>query len=114
MAELSRLPGPSADAYEWQFQGACLQADPSLFFHPDGERGPARARRDAAAVAVCAGCPVLQACRNHGLSVREPYGVWGGLTEDDREALYKAERSAQRKNKVIAATADSTALAIAS
>jgi WhiB family redox-sensing transcriptional regulator len=95
MAELSRLPGPSADAYEWQFEGACLTADPSLFFHPDGERGPSRARRDAAAVAVCAGCPVLQACRNHALSVREPYGVWGGLTEDDRETLYRSQRAAK-------------------
>ena len=113
MAELSRLPGPSADAYEWQFEGACLEADPSLFFHPDGERGPARARRDAAAVAVCAGCPVLQACRNHGLSVREPYGVWGGLTEDDREAIYKAERPAGRirKNTVTAATSETLAVA---
>ena len=110
MAELSRLPGPSADAYEWQFKGACLEADPSLFFHPDGERGPARARRDAAAVAVCAGCPVLQACRSHGLSVREPYGVWGGLTEDDREAIYKAERS-ERRTVTAAAAAE---LAIAS
>ena len=108
MAELSRLPGPSADAYEWQFQGACLEADPSLFFHPDGERGPARARRDAAAVAVCAGCPVLQACRNHGLSVREPYGVWGGLTEDDRERIYKGERSARKL------AAASSGLAVAS
>jgi WhiB family redox-sensing transcriptional regulator len=95
MAELSRLPGPSADAYEWQFEGACLTADPSLFFHPDGERGPSRARRDAAAVAVCAGCPVLQQCREHGLSVREPYGVWGGLTEDDRETLYRSQRAAK-------------------
>jgi WhiB family redox-sensing transcriptional regulator len=92
MAELSRLPGPSAEAYEWQFQGACLAADPTLFFHPDGERGPARARRDAAAVAVCASCPVLRACREHALSVREPYGVWGGLTEDDRESLYRRQR----------------------
>jgi WhiB family redox-sensing transcriptional regulator len=108
MAELSRLPGPSADAYEWQFEGACLEADPSLFFHPDGERGPARARRDAAAVAVCAGCPVLQACRNHGLSVREPYGVWGGLTEDERERIYKSERSARK------VTAAATDLAVAS
>jgi len=96
MAELSRLPGPSADAYEWQFEGACLQADPSLFFHPDGERGPSRARRDAAAVAICAGCPVLQACRTHALTVREPYGVWGGLTEDDRDQIY---RSRQRKQQ---------------
>ena len=27
-------------------------------------------------------------CAQHALAVKEPYGVWGGLTEDDREAIY--------------------------
>ena len=89
MAELSRLPEPVMDTWEWQFAGACREADPGLFFHPDGERGLSRSRREAAAVKICAGCPVLQQCRAHGLAVREPYGVWGGLTEDDREAIYR-------------------------
>ena len=34
----------------------------------------------------------MEACRQHALKVREPYGVWGGLTEDDREAIYSTER----------------------
>ena len=34
------------------------------------------------------GLAVLQACRTHALAVREPYGVWGGLTEDERESHY--------------------------
>lgn len=73
------------------------RGDPQLFFHPEGERGPARHKRDAAAVEVCAGCPVIQQCREHGLSVREPYGVWGGLTEEDREGIYLAERKERRE-----------------
>ena len=97
MAELSRLPLPIADAWEWQVEGSCREADPQLFFHPEGERGPARRRRDAAAIAICAGCPVLEQCRQHGLTVREPYGVWGGLTEDDREAIYISERTRTRQ-----------------
>ncbi len=92
MAEISRLPGPVADLWDWQLHGACRDADPTLFFHPEGERGPARRNRDAAAVAVCSGCPVMTQCRSHALKVREPYGVWGGLTEDDREAAYATER----------------------
>jgi WhiB family redox-sensing transcriptional regulator len=92
MAELSRLPGPMATAYDWQFQGSCRDVDPALFFHPDGERGPSRRHRDAEAVAICAGCPVLEACRRHGLGVREPYGVWGGLTEEERAAILGLER----------------------
>lgn len=95
MAEISRLPGPVADLWEWQIDGSCRTADPTLFFHPEGERGPARRDRDAAAQAICAGCPVLQECRRHALTVREPYGVWGGLTEDDRNAIYLTERNAE-------------------
>jgi len=84
MAELSRLPAAVVEAYEWQYEGACRSADPNLFFHPEGERGPSRRRREAAALAVCADCPVRERCRQHALSVREPFGIWGGLTEDDR------------------------------
>jgi WhiB family redox-sensing transcriptional regulator len=92
MAEISRLPGPVADVWEWQLQGSCRDADPRLFFHPEGERGPARRERDAAAREICSTCPVLEQCRSHALAVREPYGVWGGLTEDDRENIYAGER----------------------
>lgn len=87
MAELSRLPGPNADLWDWQMRGACRSSEPTLFFHPEGERGSRRRNRDAAAKAVCARCPVIEACARHALAVREPYGVWGGMSEDDREAL---------------------------
>jgi WhiB family redox-sensing transcriptional regulator len=92
MAEISRLPGPVADLWEWQLDGSCRTADPRLFFHPEGERGPARRDRDAAAKSVCAACPVMQECRRHALAVREPYGVWGGLTEDERNTIYLSQR----------------------
>jgi WhiB family transcriptional regulator, redox-sensing transcriptional regulator len=92
MAELSRLPGPNADPWDWQLLGACRRADPDVFFHPDNERGPRRRNREAAAKAVCHRCPVMVECARHALSVREPYGVWGGLTEDDREEIYAAGR----------------------
>lgn len=31
-------------------------------------------------------------CRSHALAVREPYGVWGGLTEEEREAVYQRSK----------------------
>ena len=76
------------DPHRWQTFGACRNADGRLFFHPAGERGSTRRRRDAAAKAVCATCPVLLLCRDQALRVREPYGVWGGLSEADREAIW--------------------------
>lgn len=84
-------PVPMAELWEWQHQGLCRVSNPETFFHPDGERGPSRRWRDARAVAVCQQCPVIQQCREHALRVREPYGVWGGLTEQEREALIAAE-----------------------
>lgn len=87
MADVTRLPGPNADLWEWQLQGRCRTTGPEFFFHPEGERGAARAARDRAAKAVCATCPVLGQCAAHALAVHEPYGVWGGMSEDDRDEL---------------------------
>ncbi|WP_129841881.1 WhiB family transcriptional regulator [Streptomyces sp. RFCAC02] len=87
MADFSRLPGPNADLWDWQLLAACRGVDSSLFFHPEGERGAARTSREEAAKEVCMRCPVRSECAAHALSVREPYGVWGGLTEDEREEL---------------------------
>ena len=92
MADIRRLPGPNADLWEWQLRGACRGEDGSLFFHPEGERGPARNAREAAAKAVCGRCPVLEQCRRHALATREPYGVWGGLSESDREEILTGTR----------------------
>ena len=84
MADISRLPRPLAQNWDWQMRGACRSYDSSIFFHPEGERGPSKAARDQAAKAICAGCPVMTQCASHALETREPYGVWGGLSEDDR------------------------------
>ena len=96
MANLTRLPGPNADFWDWQLEAACRGTDSEVFFHPERERGEARERREVAAKAICAACPVRQQCLEHSLAVREPYGVWGGLTEHERVALL-------RRNKMSAA-----------
>lgn len=87
MANLSRLPGRNADFWHWQLDSACRGMDSEVFFHPEGARGSARTRREEAAKAICASCPVLEQCREHALAVREPYGVWGGLTESERTRI---------------------------
>jgi WhiB family redox-sensing transcriptional regulator len=92
MADVSRLPGPNTDFWDWQMDGACRGEDPRLFFHPEGERGEAREARQAAAKSICAGCPVIDECASHALAVREPYGIWGGLSEDERAAIYRRRR----------------------
>jgi WhiB family redox-sensing transcriptional regulator len=85
----SQLPGPNADIWDWQMHGMCRGADSSIFFHPDGERGRARTRREMRAKEMCGRCPVITQCRSHALAVAEPYGVWGGLSESERDLLIK-------------------------
>lgn len=93
MSETSRLPKPVASNWEWQYEGACRSLPTEMFFHPDGERGPRRKARENAAKAVCATCPVIAACRAHALAAQEPYGIWGGLTEEERlDIISKAQR----------------------
>lgn len=87
MVEISRLPRPFADLWEWQYSGACQTLPAEMFFHPDGERGPSRRNRDNSAKVICSTCPVIQECRDHALSVQEPYGIWGGLSEEDRAVI---------------------------
>jgi WhiB family transcriptional regulator, redox-sensing transcriptional regulator len=31
-------------------------------------------------------------CREHALAVHEPYGIWGGLSESEREAIIRARK----------------------
>ena len=84
MTDVSRLPGPMIDAWEWQYEAACRDLDTELFFHPEGERGSTRRRRAANAKAICATCPVIEQCRSYALAAQEPYGIWGGMTEEER------------------------------
>nr|WP_296772818.1 WhiB family transcriptional regulator [Rhodococcus sp. (in: high G+C Gram-positive bacteria)] len=85
------LPVPTADVWDWQLAGLCRGYDSSVFFHPEGERGRARAMRERKAKDVCAQCPVVMQCRSHALAANEPYGVWGGMSAHDRAGHYRAE-----------------------
>jgi WhiB family redox-sensing transcriptional regulator len=87
MPELSRLPIPMTDSWDWQLKGACRGMDSALFFHTPNERGAARESREARAKAVCDRCPVQRECREHALTVEETYGVWGGLGESELRRL---------------------------
>ncbi|WKD60440.1 putative transcriptional regulator WhiB3 [Corynebacterium ciconiae DSM 44920] len=89
MPQPSELPGTFTDFWDWQMKGACRGHESSVFFHPDGERGRARLNRENAAKEICHRCPVLKQCRDHALSVGEPYGIWGGLSESERAIILR-------------------------
>jgi WhiB family transcriptional regulator, redox-sensing transcriptional regulator len=80
---------------DWRNQAACRDEDPELFY-PVGNTGPALLRI-AEAKAVCQRCPVNAECLDWALVSKQEWGVWGGLSEDERRALTRdaaAERVA--------------------
>lgn len=89
-----RLAQPGPRAHAWELLGACRQADPDLFFNESERRGTRRCL-EAQAKAVCAQCPVITQCREHAIAVQEPWGIWGGLTLEDRQAEQRSRRSAR-------------------
>lgn len=43
-----------------------------------------------ATIAMCRNCPVISPCLSFALARDEPYGVWGGLTYEDRRTLRRS------------------------
>lgn len=77
---------PRALAYEdWRHRSACHDIEPELFF-PIGT-SIAAMRQIRWAKAVCAACPVDEECLAWALDTGQEFGVWGGLSEDERRSL---------------------------
>ncbi|MDP9071788.1 MAG: WhiB family transcriptional regulator [Actinomycetota bacterium] len=53
---------------------------------------PASDEEAEEAKAICATCPVRQACLEHALANRERDGVWGGATERERRRMIRQRR----------------------
>lgn len=87
----------------WRSAGACLSADPDLFF-PISSTGRAQ-RQIARAKMICAGCRVRLECLDFAVSHGQVYGIWGGTTPEDRQ------RARRRKRRAAAAAAKRTVAA---
>src|SRR4051795_9013293 len=85
------LPSALIENWEWQDRAACQGVNPELFFAAESERGLRKRARELVAKSLCGTCPVRPECRQHALSVGEPYGVWGGTTESERDNVVLAE-----------------------
>jgi WhiB family redox-sensing transcriptional regulator len=73
------------DTHYWWDQAACHAENAELFF-PVTEVGPA-ALQVTRAKAVCARCRVRPECLDYAMRTRQLHGVWGGMSEADRERL---------------------------
>ncbi len=82
----------TSTAVNWRSAGACLSADPDLFF-PISTTGPGE-RQVAQAKVICAGCVVRQECLEFAMSNDLSYGIWGGSTPEDRQRQRRRTRRA--------------------
>ena len=53
----------------------------------------------AEARAICADCPVIDACLTGAIDRREPHGLWGGLTPAERDRMTRRQQRAKRKGR---------------
>ncbi len=74
-------------ATTWRKQAACRGLDVEAFYPVTEDEADA-----AEAKAVCAVCPVRQACLEHALAHREREGIWGGTTERERRRIVRQRR----------------------
>lgn len=91
----SRATTPAAQPDDWRTNAPCRSEDPELFF-PIGTSGPALVQIEQAK-AVCRRCPVMERCLQWALETRQDFGVWGGLSEDERLRRSGRRRWNQRR-----------------
>lgn len=85
-------PVHTDDALDWMRYAAC-QGYEDLFFNEGDERKGVRRRKEAEAKEVCDSCPVERECRAFAFDDDELYGVWGGLTENERHRIVGRQRT---------------------
>lgn len=80
---------PKGD-HEWTGKASCAAPGAvSMFPHDGDEVGQAAAKRQ------CVGCPVRQTCLDEAMARGESWGVWGGLTTDERRGLRRRQVAEQ-------------------
>lgn len=84
------------DPEAWRQDAACRELDTAIFF-PESDADADFAK------AVCATCPVREACLEFALITRQDDGVWGGLDENERRRVRRRRQEAAREARRAAA-----------
>lgn len=58
-----------------------------LFYSGDDERPIERKLREQRARQVCRNCAVTTHCLAYALEIEEPDGMWGGMSENERQRI---------------------------
>ena len=88
----------------WRHDAACRQFPTELFF-PIGH-GPRAQAQASQAKTICNECPVRVECLDYALTTNAQFGVFGGMSEDERR---RVRRSLSRQLRVTTAEMGETA-----
>lgn len=77
---------------EWQDLASCRHVPVEIFFPP------AEQEADEAKT-ICATCQVRQPCLEFAIAAGERFGIWGGLTTQERRSLIAKRRNRARQEK---------------
>ena len=76
---------------DWRTGAACSGVDSDMFFPASEEEDSSQAK------AICAECPVQEACLQYALATNQTAGVWGGLDAGDRRRMRRRIRDRERR-----------------
>lgn len=83
------------NASTWRAAGACLTADPDLFFPI--ANGQVADRQIVKARRICADCQVQRQCLDFAIRTAEAHGIWGGTTPEERVRTRRARAAKRRR-----------------
>lgn len=72
------LPG------DWRYQASCSLATAEEHYSVDRTR--------IKAIARCVACPVIAQCREWAIDNNEQFGIWGGMTPEQRKRVRSYRR----------------------
>jgi len=85
--------------HDWGQQAEC-KGSPLFTLDMYGMDKEHRLDVEQKAKALCSICPVRDECYTHAMSYPELGGIWGGLTQQEREALRKRARDDRHRRCV--------------
>lgn len=86
-----------SNLFNWRTKAACRDKDPELCF-PVGNTGLSYQQIEEAK-SVCRSCKVSDSCLRCALETNQDYGIWGGLSEEERRSLKRRAMRARRHHE---------------
>lgn len=79
--------------------GVICELLPKIFFPEDIVNWKEKNEATAEARLICKGCEVFDKCFTYAVVAQEPYGIWAGMTADERRALRRKRTATSDSTK---------------